>query len=171
VAKSGMSTLQRRRSPSNIASNSARPRRIRCAAQRLPNPVGDVRSGSIPVYGVSRSFRFPPKAAFQAFRPSRLANDLPQRIPVLKKTRTLHFFGQKHKQIRIAHLSKGRTGAAVTCLEKATGAAAREALLRERARDWSLREARRLPALRWWQEWEQEHQWLAPPGVCHANDP
>jgi hypothetical protein len=85
-----MSTLQRRRSPSNIASNSARPRRIRCAAQRLPNPVGDVRSGSIPVYGVSRSFRFPPKAAFQAFRPSRLANGPPQRIPVLKTNRTLY---------------------------------------------------------------------------------
>jgi len=67
--------------------------------------------------------------------------------------------------------SKGRTGAAVTCLEKATGAAAREALLRERARDWSLREARGLPALRWRQEWDLEHQWLAPPGACPANDP
>jgi hypothetical protein len=46
VAKSSMPTLQRRRPPSNIATNSARPRRIRCAAQRLPNLVGDVPSGS-----------------------------------------------------------------------------------------------------------------------------
>ena len=90
---------------------------------------------------------------------------------VLRLASLLHC--SKHNQIGIAHFSKGRTGAAVTCLEKATGAAAREALLRERARDWdwSLREARGLPALRWRQEWDQGHQWLAPPGVCHASDP
>jgi hypothetical protein len=108
-------------------------------------------------------------------------------ISVRSRTQNLRFFRRqntfivfrsssllhcsKHNQIRIAHFSKGRTGAAFTCLEKATGAAAREALLRERARDWSLSEARGLPALRWRQEWDQGDQWLAPPGVCHASDP
>src|SRR5271169_1940760 len=81
---------------------------------------------------------------------------------------TIRLRYSKHAEIRIALFSKGITGGAVTCLEKATGAAAREALLQERARNGSLREARGLPALRWRQEWDQGHQWLAPPGACHA---
>ncbi len=64
----------------------------------------------------------------------------------------------KRSQIRIAHFSKGRSGAAVTCLEKAAGTAVRDALLRERARNCSLRVARGLPALGWRQEREQGHQ-------------
>jgi hypothetical protein len=44
----------------------------------------------------------PPKSAIHAYRPSRLANDLPQRSPVLKTNRTLRVSRQKHMQIRIA---------------------------------------------------------------------
>ncbi len=48
--------------------------------------------------------------------------------------------------------------------------AVQELRRRERTRDWSLREARGLPALGWRQKWDQVHEWLAPPGARPAND-